>query len=119
MPKKKQKTNDESTLRPNWIMLTTPSTIPLIGSFAQIQCLTHEAIKSLIDHDKALYVPPAFDEMVECVFIDFKDSAFNCDGGLCNMVLAQVKNILVMNNIQAQKISPHEARFAMFSKLLK
>ena len=118
MPKRKPHSEDEIKLIPNWLMLTTPSTNPLIASFIQVCCLTDDAMDSLLHHGKAIIVPRTFDEFVECVNIELKDSLVNYEGGLHNAILEQVRDILVMGMLNAQKLLARGARFAIFNELL-
>ena len=118
MPKKKCKTDGEITMRPNWIMLTTPSKNPLIATFIQICCLTNDAMDSLVHHGKAIIVPCTFKKIDECVNIELEDRLVNYEGGLHNMILEQVRDILVTGMFNAQKLSNRGARFPIFNKLI-
>ena len=118
MPKKKRLLDDKISLGPNWLMLTIPSTNPLIASFIQVCCLTDDAMDSLLHHNKAIIVPCTFHEFVESVNIELKDSPVNYEGGLRNMILEQVRDILVMGIFNVQKLSTCGAQFAIFNKLL-
>ena len=103
MLKKKRKTDDKITLHPNWLMLTTPSKNPLIATFIQVCCLTDDTMASLVHHDKEIIIPRTFVKFFDCVNIELEDSLVNYEGGLHNMILEQVQDILVTDMFNAQE----------------
>ena len=119
MLKKKQKTNDSSTTDANWLMLTTPEAKPFSSTFLRLHYLTKEAVISLIENEKAVYVPRAFDEMIECATIEFEDCTVICEGGLHFMILQKVKDIIILDKWEAHKLSSHLVPFSVFYKLLQ
>ena len=73
---------------------------------------------SLLHHGKEIIVPHTFEKFEECVNIELKDSSVNYEGGLHNIILEQVRDILVTGIFNAQKLSTCGAQFAIFNKLL-
>ena len=100
---KKRKNNSTSTTK--WIMLTAPEAKPSSG-FIESRFLTEEAVVSLLENGKAIYVPPSLNEMVECHGIAFADCAVTKEGGLHSMILEEVKIMLLRDKVKILQLSP-------------
>ena len=69
--------------------------------------LTKEAVISLIENEKAVYVPHAFDKMIECDNIEFEDCTVMCE------------DIIILDKLEAHKLSLRSVRFSVFHKLIQ
>ena len=101
-----------------YIMLCGNHIKPISSLFVRTELLTADAITSLISNKKAVGVPFVFNEMIDSREIAFEEAIIVHEGGLYEMIVEKVFNVLENNEVETANMNWRTARFLIFTALL-